>query len=58
MMTPDMLVVVYCDGEKCELSHEVQARLRGLGYKNVRVLINGWTLWQAAGLPGHTGDQP
>jgi rhodanese-related sulfurtransferase len=58
MLTPDMLVVVYCNGEQCELSHEVQARLRGLGFKNVRVLINGWTVWQNAGLPGHTGDQP
>ena len=58
MLTPEMAVVVYCDGEQCDLSHEVQAKLRGLGFKNVRVLVNAWTVWKRAGLSGNTGDQP
>jgi rhodanese-related sulfurtransferase len=58
MLTPETVVVVYCDGVQCDLSHEVQQRLRGLGFKNVRVLNNGWTLWQQAGLPGTTGENP
>jgi rhodanese-related sulfurtransferase len=58
MLTTDMTLIVYCDGEQCDLSHELQKRLRGLGFKNVRVLINGWTVWQEAHLPGNTGENP
>jgi rhodanese-related sulfurtransferase len=50
-LEPDSLVITYCDGEKCELSHELALFLRDAGFTNTRVLINGWTLWQQAGLP-------
>jgi rhodanese-related sulfurtransferase len=57
-LAPETLVVVYCDGEICELSHDVAGKLRQSGYSNVRVLLNGWTVWRRAGLPTHTGDEP
>jgi rhodanese-related sulfurtransferase len=44
-------IVTYCDGETCELSHDLALFLRDAGFLNTRVLINGWTLWQQAGLP-------
>jgi rhodanese-related sulfurtransferase/uncharacterized membrane protein YphA (DoxX/SURF4 family) len=44
-------IVTYCDGETCELSHDLALFLRDAGFLNTRVLINGWTLWQHAGLP-------
>ena len=45
------MLVTYCDGESCELSHELALFLKEMGYGNVHVLINGWTVWQHAGLP-------
>lgn len=44
-------LVSYCDGESCELSHELALFLKEMGFENVRVLVNGWTVWQQAGLP-------
>jgi rhodanese-related sulfurtransferase len=58
MLTPDSQIVAYCDGMDCELSHQLAGKLRELGYKNVRILINGWTSWRTAGLPTQTGTQP
>lgn len=44
-------IVTYCDGVSCELSHELALFLKEMGFENVRVLVNGWTVWQQAGLP-------
>jgi 3-mercaptopyruvate sulfurtransferase SseA len=44
-------IITYCDGESCELSHELALFLKEMGFANVRVLVNGWTVWQQAGLP-------
>ena len=49
--SPDTLIVTYCDGETCNLSHDLAVFLRDMGFKNVKVLVNGWTLWKQAGLP-------
>lgn len=44
---PEMRVVVYCDGNGCEASHEVAARLKAeLGFGNVHVLTGGWEAWR------------
>jgi rhodanese-related sulfurtransferase len=48
-------IITYCDGESCDLSHELALFLKEMGFKNVRVLVNGWTLWQQAGLPIRMG---
>ena len=58
MLTREMMIIVYCDGEQCALSHELLARLRQLGYRNVRVLVNGWTVWRQAHRPVTMGAQP
>ncbi len=50
-------IVTYCDGEFCELSHELAQQLKGMGLQDVRVLRNGWTLWRDQGLPTATGSQ-
>jgi len=44
-------VIVYCDGVSCGLSKELALALLDKGYANVRVLVNGWTLWQNRKLP-------
>jgi rhodanese-related sulfurtransferase len=48
-------IVTYCDGETCELSHDLALFLRDAGFMNTRVLINGWTVWQQAGMPVESG---
>lgn len=48
-------IVTYCDGETCELSHDLALFLRDAGFTNTRVLVNGWALWQRAGLPVASG---
>jgi rhodanese-related sulfurtransferase len=50
-------IVTYCDGETCELSHDLALFLRDAGFLNTRVLVNGWTLWQQAGLPVESGNR-
>lgn len=45
------MVITYCDGESCDLSHELAVFLRDMGVEQVRVLVNGWTVWREAGLP-------
>ncbi len=44
-------VVTYCDGEGCGLSRELAAALIARGYEQVRVLVNGWSVWVEHGLP-------
>lgn len=44
-------IITYCDGERCPLSIALAEHLRGAGLKNVFVLKNGWSLWQAEKLP-------
>jgi len=50
-VTQDCLIVAYCDGENCSLSESLARQLLEMGYRNVRVLVNGWTRWVNAGLP-------
>lgn len=45
------IIITYCDGESCELSHELALFLKEMAFENVRVLVNGWSVWQARGLP-------
>jgi len=50
-MSNDTLIITYCDGENCDLSHELAIFLRDMGFPNVKVLVNGWTVWQEMNLP-------
>lgn len=47
----DTPLITYCDGEGCALSKELALALSTRGYTHVRVLVNGWTLWQEKRLP-------
>jgi len=54
-ITPDSLIITYCDGETCELSKDLAFALSAKGYSHVRVLVNGWSSWRDATLPVETG---
>jgi len=47
----DTPIITYCDGETCELSHNLANFLMDLGFSNVKILVNGLTKWQNADLP-------
>ncbi|MBU2622292.1 MAG: rhodanese-like domain-containing protein [Proteobacteria bacterium] len=55
-ISEDSALITYCDGETCELSMELAIFLRNTGYKNVKVLSNGWSVWKQNGLPVETGE--
>jgi rhodanese-related sulfurtransferase len=48
---PDAFIITYCDGEACSLSKDLALALRNMGYTQVRVLVNGWSVWKDEGLP-------
>lgn len=50
------MIITYCDGESCELSHELSLFLKKMGFGNVNVLVNGWTVWQQHQLPVENGS--
>lgn len=54
----DRLIISYCDGEACALSKDLAIELLFRGYENVRVLINGWSVWQENQLPIAKGSHP
>jgi len=47
----DTRFIAYCDGDTCNLSKDLALFLESLGYTHAVVLVNGWTVWQTAGLP-------
>lgn len=51
----DKIIVAYCDGETCDLSHLLALFFKDMGFEDVRVLVNGWSIWQEAGLPTQNG---
>jgi len=53
----DTMIITYCDGNGCGLSNELAILLIDNGYTNVRVLTNGWSLWEAHNLPIETGER-
>jgi len=50
------MIITYCDGEHCDLSPKLALYLKKMTFENVRVLVNGWTLWQQSDLPTEFGD--
>ncbi|MDT8378568.1 MAG: rhodanese-like domain-containing protein [Desulfotignum sp.] len=50
-LDPEAMVITYCDGEACSLSHDLALFLKDLGFARVKVLVNGWTLWKEHNLP-------
>ncbi len=54
-LSGDKTIITYCDGETCDLSHELALFLKEMGFADVQVLVNGWTVWLQAGLPTDEG---
>jgi rhodanese-related sulfurtransferase len=44
-------IVLYCSSPEQKTSREAARELLNQGFKNVKVLRGGWSVWHAAGLP-------
>jgi rhodanese-related sulfurtransferase len=51
-------LIVYCDGGACPSATELGAWLGAEGWRDVRVLADGYPAWQAAGFPITLGATP
>lgn len=51
IMSPDSIIVAYCDGPKCPLSKATAHGLLLQGVPDVKILVDGWKLWNNAGYP-------
>jgi rhodanese-related sulfurtransferase len=47
----DALLIFYCGGTHCKLSHKSAYKAEALGYKNIKVFAEGFPGWMA--VPGH-----
>lgn len=56
-ISPGAVIITYCDGARCPLSHETAQGLKLQGVSAVKVLIDGWGLWQKAGYPVAEGNK-
>ncbi len=52
----DKIIISYCDGETCNLSHDLAKFLINAGFDNVKVLVNGFTVWKKADMPLETSS--
>lgn len=43
----DRVILIYCDGGECELSHHVADVLKQFGYGPVFIFTGGWAEWKA-----------
>lgn len=50
-LSEDSVIITYCDGERCLLSHHLARYLKDMGFSHVRVVKNGWSLWRQNSLP-------
>ena len=50
-------LVVYCEGGRCESASELSAWFAGNGWRDVRVLSDGYPVWLAAGFPVSRGEE-
>ena len=55
-ISPDKLLVVYCDGDDCDTSKRLANEFVKLGYKNVYVFLGGIKVWKEAQLPIGRGN--
>lgn len=49
-------LIVYCEGGDCESASELSAWFAGNGWRDVRVLDDGYPAWLAAGFPVAQGS--
>ena len=44
-------IVIYCGGERCDLSRLLARKLAAIGLDEIAIFSAGWNGWKTAGLP-------
>lgn len=39
-------VIIYCDGGECDLSHELETKLKAIGFQKLFIFQGGWEEWE------------
>jgi len=52
------LLVVYCDGGDCELSHDLAGMLKDMGHGPIQLFPGGFDAWMEAGHDMREGPEP
>lgn len=50
-LNKDEKIIVYCEGNQCDVSKRLASELKKLGYKYIWVYIGGWEEWSEYKLP-------
>ncbi len=50
------LIITYCNGQACNLSRNLAEFLIDAGFSRVKVLVNGLSVWEKAGMPIDCSD--
>ena len=54
-LSKDRLILIYCDGGLCELSHDLSEELITFGFKKIVIYQGGWEEWSETDYPKATG---
>ena len=52
----ETILVIYCDGDDCDISKRLANELQNIGYNNSYVFLGGLKDWTEAELPIEKGD--
>ncbi len=58
LLSAEVPLVIYCEGGDCHVSTQVAEMLADYGFRDLRVLTDGWPAWKTAQLPEETGPAP
>jgi rhodanese-related sulfurtransferase len=47
----DALIIIYCEGIHCNLSHQLADKMTAFGFKNLNIMYEGIEGWQKRNLP-------
>ncbi len=50
-LSPDQIIITYCDGVDCNASIDLAADLQTMGFTRIFFFFGGWQEWQAAAYP-------
>lgn len=53
----DTLIIIYCEGIHCNLSHQLAEKLLNFGFSNLNIMYEGIEGWQKRNLPVISDEQ-
>ena len=53
---PNMKIITYDEGKEFFFGEDLAGLLRGLGFKDIRVFLDGWSQWEEANFPVEKSD--